>query len=86
MELIVQKCCEIGIEKIVFFVADRSQVREIPDKKKSRLEKINIEATEQSGRNIPMEIMFEEEPVYTQDSIVLSLKGQESQKILSHLQ
>jgi 16S rRNA (uracil1498-N3)-methyltransferase len=48
IELIVQKCVEIGIASIHFFVAQYSQIRDISPKKIERLEKIALEATEQS--------------------------------------
>lgn len=47
-ELIVQKASEIGIDEIVFFPAQHSIIKEISDKKKERLQKISLEAIEQS--------------------------------------
>jgi 16S rRNA (uracil1498-N3)-methyltransferase len=49
-ELIVQKLTEIGIDHINFWKAERSILREIPDKKLQRLQSIALEASEQSFR------------------------------------
>ena len=49
-ELIVQKLTEIGIDHINFWKAERSILRDIPDKKLQRLQSIAIEASEQSFR------------------------------------
>ena len=46
-ETIVQKCCEIGYKKIIFFESERSQKLIISENKKERLTKIAIEAIEQ---------------------------------------
>lgn len=48
LELIVQKCTEIGVEHLVFFPAKYSVVKEISEAKMQRLEKISLEAVEQS--------------------------------------
>jgi 16S rRNA (uracil1498-N3)-methyltransferase len=54
LELIVQKATEIGLQNMIFFPATRSQIREVSENKKERLEKIILEAVEQSyGRVIP---------------------------------
>lgn len=47
-ELIVQKLSEIGVSKIIWFPAERSQLRLIPEKKMQRMQEISKEATEQS--------------------------------------
>lgn len=47
-ELIVQKAAEIGITELVFRSAQRSLLKELPEKKKERMETIVREATEQS--------------------------------------
>lgn len=52
LEYIVQKCCEVGYKKIIFFESDYSQKLVLSDNKKERLQKIAIEATEQCGGNI----------------------------------
>jgi len=53
-ETIVQKCCEVGYKKIIFFESERSQKLVISENKKERLQKIAIEAIEQCGwNNIP---------------------------------
>ena len=49
-ELIVQKLTEIGIDNIVFRKAERSIIRQYPEKKHERLETISSEASEQSFR------------------------------------
>ncbi len=48
MELIIQKISEIGLSYVYFFPAKRSQFKEIPSKKLERMQKIALEATEQS--------------------------------------
>lgn len=60
LEYIIQKCCEIGYKKIVFFEAERSQKLVISENKKDRLHKIAIEAIEQCGGNIIPEISYRE--------------------------
>ena len=49
-ELIVQKLTEIGIDNIVFWKAERSIIRQYPEKKHERLQTISSEASEQSFR------------------------------------
>jgi len=48
MELIIQKIVELGINEIVFFSAQHSQMRAIPEHKRVRLSSIAVEALEQS--------------------------------------
>jgi len=48
IELIVQKCTEIGVEHLIFFPAKHSVLKEISASKMERLEKISLEAVEQS--------------------------------------
>ncbi len=48
LELIVQKCTEIGIDHLIFFPAKHSVVKEISETKMERLKKISLEAVEQS--------------------------------------
>lgn len=48
MELIVQKVTEIGVQHIIFFPAKHSLLKEISAAKMQRLEKISLEASEQS--------------------------------------
>ena len=57
-ETIVQKCCEVGYKKIVFFESERSQKLVISDNKKERLNKIAIEAVEQCWGNITTDIEY----------------------------
>lgn len=59
LETIVQKCCEIGYKKIVFFQGDNSQKLVLSDAKKHRLEKIAIEAIEQCSANYIPSIHYE---------------------------
>lgn len=47
-ELIVQKLAELGVARIVFWVAERSVLRQTNDNKVARLYKIIHEAVEQS--------------------------------------
>ncbi|MDC0506088.1 16S rRNA (uracil(1498)-N(3))-methyltransferase [Candidatus Gracilibacteria bacterium] len=51
LEYIVQKGVETGYAKFVFFKSERSQKLVLSDKKIERLQKIIIEAAEQSERN-----------------------------------
>ena len=48
LELIVQKCTEIGVDHLLFFPAKHSLLKEISSSKMERLEKISLEASEQS--------------------------------------
>ncbi len=52
MEFVVQKLSEIGIENIVFRISDRSVLKNFSENKMQRLEKIKIEAVEQSKSKI----------------------------------
>lgn len=59
LELIVQKCCELGISGLIAVSSERSVARLDPGKAASRLErwrKIATEAAEQSGRGTVPEI------------------------------
>lgn len=58
METIVQKMVEIGINHLIFFAAERSQIREMPTGKIVRIESIAQEALEQSGGNKPLIISY----------------------------
>lgn len=57
-EIIIQKCTELGVDKIVFWEAEFSQVRSegINDTKVKRWKKVAQEATEQCGRTFIPEI------------------------------
>lgn len=57
-ELIVQKLAEIGVSKLIWFPAQRSQYQEIPEKKLQRMKDIAKEATEQSWGWEMMEIDY----------------------------
>ncbi|MCT4617029.1 MAG: 16S rRNA (uracil(1498)-N(3))-methyltransferase [Candidatus Gracilibacteria bacterium] len=58
IELIIQKCTEVGVNKITFFNSERSQKLIISQNKKARLENIIKEATEQSNRNGLLKLGF----------------------------
>ena len=58
LELTIQKLVELGIKRIVLYKAVRSIVKIKDDKKLLRLNKICLEAAEQSHRNIIPEIVY----------------------------
>ena len=58
MEYILQKATEVWFKKIIFFKSERSQKLNISENKLERFEKIVIEATEQSNRNVTPKIDF----------------------------
>ena len=60
IEYILQKWTEIGFTKFCFFRTERSQKLSLSPNKIQRLEKIIIEAAEQSGRAKIPELIFEE--------------------------
>jgi 16S rRNA (uracil1498-N3)-methyltransferase len=53
-EIVAEKTTEIGISKIVPLLSQRSEKKNV---NKDRINKIIIEATEQSGRNYPSQLM-----------------------------
>lgn len=59
VELIIQKIVELGIDEIVLFPSQHSQVKDISESKRTRLESIALEALEQSWRNSPLEISYD---------------------------
>ena len=59
MELIVQKCTEIGISDLIFFPSKHSVLKEISPAKMQRLEKISLEAVEQSRWRKNLSTSFE---------------------------
>ncbi len=61
IEILVQKLMEIGINKVVFFRSDRSQLHEMPAGKNGRVAAIAEEALEQSGGNNPMAIIYQKD-------------------------
>jgi RsmE family RNA methyltransferase len=61
IEVLVQKLVEIGINKVVFFRSDHSQLHEMPAGKNSRVAAIAEEALEQSGGNNPMTIIYKKD-------------------------
>ncbi|USN57631.1 MAG: RNA methyltransferase [Candidatus Peribacteria bacterium] len=50
LDMIVEKLTEVGVHHIIFFSAERSQIRTLEDKKLYRLHILAIEAAEQSHR------------------------------------
>ncbi|MDP2090791.1 MAG: RsmE family RNA methyltransferase [Candidatus Gracilibacteria bacterium] len=58
IEYIIQKGVEVGIRNFVFYRSERSQKLIISDNKIDRLNKIIIEAVEQSGRNYVPELVI----------------------------
>jgi len=52
IEYIIQKWIEVWISSFTFYRSERSQKISITEKKEERLNKILVEAVEQSGRNI----------------------------------
>jgi len=63
VEYIIQKCTELGIDNIVFFESEFSQVKSelINDKKITRWRKIANEASEQCGRVFVPEVVLHKE-------------------------
>lgn len=61
VEYMLQKGTEIGFTKFCFFRTERSQKLNLSTNKIQRLEKIIIEAAEQSGRAKIPELIFEED-------------------------
>lgn len=59
LELIVQKCAEIGITDLIFFPAKHSILKEISESKMDRLKKISLEAVEQSRWRKNLSTSFE---------------------------
>lgn len=50
LDMIVEKLTEVGVDKIVFFPAERSQMRDLSEKKLAKLTLYALEASEQSNR------------------------------------
>lgn len=61
LELVVQKLVELGVRRLVLFNSERSQKNGISSQKKLRIGKIAQEALEQSGGNLPLEIIYSQE-------------------------
>lgn len=56
LEWMIQKCCELGADKIILFSADHGVVRGFKDKTERKIERFNLiakEASEQSYRQFP---------------------------------
>jgi len=68
IEYILQKWVEVWITKFIFFRAERSQKLSLIWAKLSRLNKIIIEAIEQSWRNIIPELIISEDNISNQIS------------------
>lgn len=60
LEILVQKIVEIGVEEIVLFPSERSQMRDISQQKILRINMIAQEAMEQCGGNVPLVIRSQE--------------------------
>ena len=58
LETVVQKLVEIGVDEIVFFSSQYSQLRDISPAKKHRIAMIAQEALEQCGGNVPISISY----------------------------
>lgn len=50
LELVVEKCIELGADAFYFYKADFSEKKEISEHQKERLEKLSISAMKQCGR------------------------------------
>jgi len=88
LELIVQKLTEIGIPKIVLRPSQRSVLKIISEAKLERLEKIKIEASEQSRSYIlPQIIILQENEIKTfiQDKNILIFDASGKQSLNSTL-
>lgn len=58
LDIIIQKTTEVGVDKIIFWPAQRSQLRTIEPTRMDRLVKIAREASEQAKRRFVPEIAF----------------------------
>jgi len=58
LDVIVQKTTEVGVDKIIFRPAQRSELRTIEPNRMERLVKIAREASEQSKRRFVPKIEF----------------------------
>lgn len=68
LEWMIQKCCELGADKIVLFTAEHGVVRGFKEKTERKMERFNLiakEASEQSYRQFPTTV----EGVITLDSL-----------------
>lgn len=85
IEFIVQKCTEIGVSNFYFFKSSRSQKIFLNENKIKRIEKIIIEAVEQSGRNVIPKLYFLEnldfEKLINSKNIFLHTKNQNSKEL-----
>lgn len=85
IEFIIQKATEIWFTKFVFFSSKRSQKLNISENKFTRLQKIIIEAAEQSGRSHIPEIVIQEESILENipegENIFFHTKNHNSQSI-----
>ena len=82
MEYIIQKWVEVGVTGFYFFKAERSQKLILSENKIDRLNKIIIEATEQSGRSRVPELIIEDninlEDFKDNENIIFHTKDEES--------
>lgn len=85
IEFIIQKATEIWFTKFVFFSSKRSQKLNISENKFTRLQKIIIEAAEQSGRSQIPEIIIQENSILDNlpnwENIFFHTKNDNSQPI-----
>lgn len=58
LEIIVQKWVELGVDELIFFPSEYSQIRGIPINKQWRISTIAEEALEQSGWNTPITLQY----------------------------
>lgn len=82
IELILQKWVEVGIKNFVFFRSERSQKLLISDNKIDRLNKIIVEAIEQSGRNSMPELVildkYDFSPLKNDQNIIFHTKSEDT--------
>ncbi len=86
LEYIIQKWVEVWIYKFFFYRSKRSQKLSITEKKEERLNRILVEAIEQSGRNKISELILSSkvsplENKETWNNIFLHTKNKNSQKL-----
>ncbi len=58
LEFLVQKFTELWVEKVVFWKSEHTQIQDISQAKKSRIETIGREALEQCGANKSLQIEY----------------------------
>lgn len=95
LDIIVQKCTELGIDKLVFWEANRSSVKIslMNEKKLTRWSTIAIEASMQCGRIFVPDITLDQRPLDTilgelgkeelKNSMILDFEGEYLNKLTS---